>query len=75
VTLRQTALTETHRALGARMADFGGWEMPIEYPTGVVAEHSAVRASVGVFDVSHMGKLVIRGPGAAAAEPVAVAAD
>ncbi len=65
--LRQTALTETHRAAGARMADFGGWEMPIEYPTGVVAEHTAVRSSVGVFDVSHMGKLLLRGPGAVAA--------
>jgi len=49
------------------MADFGGWEMPIEYPTGVVAEHTAVRTDVGVFDVSHMGKLVVSGPGAAAA--------
>jgi aminomethyltransferase len=49
------------------MADFGGWEMPIEYPTGVVAEHTAVRTAVGVFDVSHMGKLVLSGPGAAAA--------
>ena len=49
------------------MADFGGWEMPIEYPTGVVAEHTAVRTAVGVFDVSHMGKLVVSGPGAAAA--------
>jgi aminomethyltransferase len=67
VTLRRTALTETHRAAGARMADFGGWEMPIEYPTGVVAEHTAVRTAVGVFDVSHMGKLVLSGPGAAAA--------
>jgi aminomethyltransferase len=67
VTLRRTALTETHRAAGAKMADFGGWEMPIEYPTGVVAEHTAVRTAVGVFDVSHMGKLVVSGPGAAAA--------
>ena len=67
VTLRRTALTETHRAAGAKMADFGGWEMPIEYPTGVVAEHAAVRSAVGVFDVSHMGKLVVAGPGAAAA--------
>ena len=49
MTLRRTALTETHRAAGAKMADFGGWEMPIEYPTGVVAEHTAVRTAVGVF--------------------------
>jgi aminomethyltransferase len=66
VTLRTTALTEIHRAAGAKMADFGGWDMPIEYPTGVVAEHTTVRTGVGVFDVSHMGKLVIRGPAAAA---------
>ena len=66
MTLRRTALTETHRAAGAKMADFGGWEMPIEYPTGVVAEHAAVRTAVGVFDVSHMGKLVVAGPGAVA---------
>jgi len=49
------------------MADFGGWDMPIEYPTGVVAEHMAVRTGVGVFDVSHMGKLVLSGPGAVTA--------
>ena len=65
--LRRTPLTETHRAAGAKMADFGGWEMPIEYPTGGVAEHAAVRTGVGGFDVSHMGKLLVRGPGAAAA--------
>lgn len=63
--LRQTALTGAHRDAGAKMADFGGWEMPIEYPTGVVAEHTAVRTDVGVFDVSHMGKLLVMGPGAA----------
>jgi glycine cleavage system T protein (aminomethyltransferase) len=67
VTLRTTALTGTHRSAGAKMADFGGWDMPIEYPTGVVAEHTAVRTRVGVFDVSHMGKLVLRGSEAAAA--------
>jgi aminomethyltransferase len=66
VTLRQTALSGAHREAGAKMADFGGWDMPIEYPTGVVAEHTAVRTSVGVFDVSHMGKLIVRGPDAAA---------
>ncbi len=64
MSLRRTALTEIHRSAGARMADFGGWEMPIEYPTGVVAEHTAVRTAVGVFDVSHMGKLLLTGPGA-----------
>ena len=48
------------------MADFGGWSMPIEYPGGgVVREHTAVREAVGLFDVSHLGKAVVRGPGAA----------
>src|SRR6476660_10139343 len=55
-----------HVALGAKMADFGGWDMPIEYPGGgVVAEHTAVRERVGVFDVSHLGKASVTGPGAA----------
>ena len=57
-------------ALAAKMADFGGWEMPIEYQSaaggGVVKEHTAVRESVGLFDVSHLGKAVVRGPGASA---------
>ncbi len=60
VTLRTTPLHGQHRAAGAKLADFGGWDMPIEY-TGVVAEHTAVRTSVGAFDVSHMGKLVVSG--------------
>ncbi len=64
MTLRTTALTGLHEQAGAKLADFGGYRMPIEYPTGVVAEHTAVREAVGVFDVSHMGKLVVRGPGA-----------
>ena len=65
--LRQSPLHERHVALGAKMADFGGWEMPIEYPGGgVVKEHTAVREAVGVFDVSHLGKAVVRAPGAAA---------
>jgi len=57
-------LHERHRALNAKMADFGGWEMPIEYPGpggGVLAEHATVRTGVGVFDVSHLGKGVVRG--------------
>ena len=58
-------LHDRHLALGAKMADFGGWEMPIEYPGGgVLKEHAAVREAVGVFDVSHLGKGVVRGPGA-----------
>lgn len=61
--LKRTPLYDRHVALGAKIADFSGWEMPIEY-TGVVAEHTAVREAVGIFDVSHMGKLRIRGAGA-----------
>ncbi len=64
---RITALHPLHVAAGARMADFGGWDMPIDYPTGVVAEHTAVRTGVGLFDVSHMGRLRVHGPGAAEA--------
>ncbi|HWH30165.1 MAG TPA: glycine cleavage system aminomethyltransferase GcvT [Mycobacteriales bacterium] len=58
--LRRSPLHDRHVALGARMADFGGWEMPIQY-SGVVPEHTAVREAVGVFDVSHLGKGVVRG--------------
>lgn len=61
--LKRTPLYDRHIALGAKIADFGGWAMPIEYE-GVVAEHAAVRTAVGIFDVSHMGKLRIRGAGA-----------
>ncbi|MGV1009883.1 MAG: glycine cleavage system aminomethyltransferase GcvT [Dermatophilaceae bacterium] len=62
---KHSPLYERHRALGAKLADFGRWEMPIEYPGGgVVAEHTAVRERVGVFDVSHLGKATVRGPGA-----------
>ncbi|MGC2330766.1 MAG: glycine cleavage system aminomethyltransferase GcvT [Candidatus Acidiferrales bacterium] len=59
--LRKTALNAIHRALGAKMVDFGGWDMPVEYPStgGLIAEHKAVRASVGMFDVSHMGDIEI----------------
>jgi glycine cleavage system T protein (aminomethyltransferase) len=64
--LLRSPLHDRHVALGAKMADFGGWSMPIEYPGGgVVAEHTAVRERVGVFDVSHLGKARVSGPGAA----------
>ena len=63
--LKQSPLHDRHVALGAKLAEFGGWEMPLEYPTGVLKEHAAVRESVGIFDVSHLGKGVVRGPGAA----------
>jgi len=65
MSLRETPLHSRHVALGAKMADFGGWDMPIEY-AGTVAEHTAVREDVGVFDVSHMGYTEITGPGAVA---------
>lgn len=58
--LRKTALHAIHRQLGARMVDFGGWEMPVQY-SGPIEEHSAVRTRVGVFDVSHMGEIELRG--------------
>jgi aminomethyltransferase len=60
-TLRRTPLHDRHVALGARMVPFAGWEMPVQYE-GVVAEHRAVRADAGVFDVSHMGELEVEGP-------------
>src|SRR5215469_15926936 len=62
--LRKTPLNAVHRALGAKMVDFGGWDMPVQY-SGIIDEHNAVRKSVGLFDVSHMGELEIRGPEAA----------
>ena len=64
--LRRTALNATHRTHKARMVDFGGWDMPVEY-AGLIAEHMAVRTGVGVFDVSHMGDIQLRGPGSLAA--------
>jgi aminomethyltransferase len=64
--LLRSPLHDRHVALGAKFAEFGGWSMPLEYPSGVVREHTAVRESVGVFDVSHLGKLMVTGPGAAA---------
>ncbi|MFC7496323.1 MULTISPECIES: glycine cleavage system aminomethyltransferase GcvT [unclassified Nocardioides] len=63
--LLRSPLHDRHEALGAKFAEFGGWSMPLEYPTGVVKEHTAVRESVGIFDVSHLGKAVVAGPGAA----------
>jgi aminomethyltransferase len=66
VELRKTALNATHRAHRAKMVDFGGWDMPVEY-SGLIAEHMAVRTGVGLFDVSHMGDIQLRGPGSLAA--------
>ncbi len=64
MSLKQSPLHDRHIAAGAKFAEFGGWEMPLEYPTGVLKEHAAVRESVGIFDVSHLGKIVVRGDGA-----------
>jgi aminomethyltransferase len=61
--LRKTALNAAHRSLGAKMVNFGGWDMPLEY-SGILSEHEAVRTRAGLFDVSHMGEIEIRGPGA-----------
>jgi glycine cleavage system T protein (aminomethyltransferase) len=63
ITLKRTALNQTHKARGARMVEFAGWEMPVEY-SGITHEHLAVRKAAGLFDVSHMGEIEIRGPGA-----------
>lgn len=66
--VRKTALNAVHRALGAKMVEFNGWDMPVEYPAsigcGIVSEHMAVRTGVGIFDVSHMGDIRLSGPGA-----------
>src|SRR5712692_10027203 len=60
---RQTPLYSAHRKLGARMVDFAGWEMPVQYGS-IVAEHEAVRTAAGLFDVSHMGEVEFIGKGA-----------
>ena len=65
-TLRRTPLHDRHVAAGARLVPFAGWEMPVQYPPGIRAEHTAVRERAGVFDVSHMGQIETRGPGAGA---------
>jgi aminomethyltransferase len=62
-TLKQTALTERHKALGARMVPFAGWEMPVQYE-GILAEHAAVRERAGLFDLGHMGQVEVTGPDA-----------
>src|SRR5262245_29190736 len=61
--VRKTPLNAVHRALGARMVAFGGWDMPVEY-SGLIAEHLAVREAAGLFDVSHMGEFEVAGEGA-----------
>ena len=72
--LRKTPLNAMHRRLGAKMVNFGGWDMPVEYPAsgGLVAEHKAVRSSVGLFDVSHMGDIRVHTGNAAGSALAAV---
>ena len=67
--IRKTALFPVHRQMGAKMVEFNGWEMPVEYPSagGIIAEHNAVRTGVGIFDVSHMGDIRLAGPQALSA--------
>src|SRR4026208_2335969 len=60
--LKQTPLASHHRARGGKMVAFAGWEMPVQYPTGILAEHQAVRTGIGIFDVSHMGEFEVTGP-------------
>ena len=60
--LKRTPLYDVHAALGAKIVPFAGFEMPVQYPTGITAEHKAVREKAGLFDVSHMGEFIVRGP-------------
>ncbi len=60
--LKRTPLYHVHSALGAKIVAFAGFEMPVQYPTGITAEHKAVREKTGLFDVSHMGEFIVRGP-------------
>ena len=60
--LKRTVLYQDHVAAGATMVDFGGWDMPVQYPGGIVAEHLYTRSFCSLFDVSHMGRILIEGP-------------
>ncbi|MFN5176682.1 MAG: glycine cleavage system aminomethyltransferase GcvT, partial [Ignavibacteria bacterium] len=60
--MKTTRFHSIHQSLGAKMVSFAGFEMPIQYPAGIIAEHMSVRKDVGVFDVSHMGEVEVRGP-------------
>jgi len=74
-TLLRTPLYGEHVALGAKMVPFAGWEMPIQYPDGIVTEHRAVRGAAGIFDLSHMGEVYVRGSGARMAVDRLVSSD
>ncbi len=73
--LKHTPLYDLHRALGARMVAFAGYEMPVQYPSGIIAEHLHTRAKAGLFDVSHMGQIALRGAAAARALEALVPGD
>ena len=73
--LRRTPLHDLHASLGAKMVPFAGWDMPVQYPMGVLNEHLHTRAAAGLFDVSHMGQVSLRGEGAARALETLVPAD
>lgn len=62
--LKKTPLNNAHRSMGGRMVDFGGWDMPVQYPAGTIEEHLRTRTHAGLFDVSHMGEIDVRGPDA-----------
>src|SRR5437868_10809187 len=62
-TLKRTPLFEAHQKLGARLVEFGGWEMPVQY-SSIIDEHLAVRKNAGLFDICHMGEVSVTGPGA-----------
>ena len=59
---RRTPLYEIHRQLGGKIIEFGGWELPVQYRNGILAEHQGVRERAGLFDVSHMGEFLVAGP-------------
>ena len=59
--MRKTVLYDKHLSLGAKMVEFAGWEMPLQYPTGIMQEHLLTRKQVGLFDISHMGRFIFRG--------------
>ena len=67
--MNKTALNAKHRAHGARLVEFGGWEMPVHYE-GIIVEHNHVREGVGLFDLQHMGRLRLTGPDRARARPL-----
>mgnify|MGYP002652413588 CR=1 FL=1 len=73
--LRRTPLHDLHASLGAKMVPFAGWDMPVQYPMGVLNEHLHTRAAAGLFDVSHMGQVILRGENAAKALETLVPAD